>query len=81
RLQRGDAAGAVELYERLVDLTPEASQDRQIFELRLGEARALAATGAGAAAVAEPAAGEPGTGGTPPATEPAQPAAEPPGTD
>jgi tetratricopeptide (TPR) repeat protein len=86
RLQRGDAAGAVQLYERLVDITPEASQDRQIFELRLGEARALAATGASAATLAEPAASEDArAGGTqpdaeaPPATEPS--ATEPPGSD
>jgi predicted negative regulator of RcsB-dependent stress response len=45
RLQRGDAAGAVEIYERLLELTPESNTERPIFELRLGEARALAAVG------------------------------------
>lgn len=53
RLQRGDVAGAVQLYERLVDMTPETSQDRQIFELRLGEARALAVSGPQTPAAAE----------------------------
>jgi predicted negative regulator of RcsB-dependent stress response len=42
RLQRGDHAGALQLYERLVETTPETSPDRQVFELRLGEARARA---------------------------------------
>jgi predicted negative regulator of RcsB-dependent stress response len=42
RLQRGDAAGAVQLYERLLRETPETSPERQVFQLRLGEARALA---------------------------------------
>jgi tetratricopeptide (TPR) repeat protein len=46
RMQRADAAGAVELYERLIAMTPETSPDRQIFELRLGEARAAAAAAA-----------------------------------
>jgi tetratricopeptide (TPR) repeat protein len=56
RLQRGDAAGAVELYQRLLDVTPLANTERPIFELRLGEAQALAASGAGqtAAPAAEP---------------------------
>lgn len=71
RLQRGDVAGAVQLYERLVDMTPATSQDRQIFELRLGEARALAVSGPAEAEpaaeqvgpAAEPAAAEPTTGG------------------
>lgn len=49
RIQRGDYAGAVEIYQRLVDLSPENSSERQVFELRLGEATALAATGGTAA--------------------------------
>jgi tetratricopeptide (TPR) repeat protein len=43
RMQRGDAPGAVQLYQRLVELTPATSPDRQIFELRLGEAQATTA--------------------------------------
>jgi predicted negative regulator of RcsB-dependent stress response len=42
RLQRGEAAAAVQIYERLVREAPEGSPERQVFELRLGEARALA---------------------------------------
>jgi predicted negative regulator of RcsB-dependent stress response len=45
RLQRGDAAGAVEMYQRLLDITPLNNTERPIFELRLGEAQALAAIG------------------------------------
>jgi predicted negative regulator of RcsB-dependent stress response len=45
RLQRGDAAGAAQLYERLLEITPLANTERPIFELRLGEARAMAAGG------------------------------------
>jgi tetratricopeptide (TPR) repeat protein len=42
RLQQGNPQGAAQLYERLVNMTPETSPERQIFQLRLGEARALA---------------------------------------
>jgi predicted negative regulator of RcsB-dependent stress response len=49
RLQRGEAAGAVELYQRLLELTPQANTERPIFELRLGEAQALATSGAASA--------------------------------
>jgi predicted negative regulator of RcsB-dependent stress response len=63
RLQRGDIAGAIQLYERLISMTPEADQDRQIFELRLGEARALAVS-------SRPAAGE---GAVDPAVDAADP--------
>jgi len=60
RMQRGDYAGAVEMYQRLIDITPETASERQVFQLRLGEATALAATGGPAtAAPAAPAA--PGT--------------------
>src|SRR5690606_16603633 len=47
RIQRGDAAGAVELYERLLEMTPEGSSERAVYELRLGEAQALATVGTG----------------------------------
>jgi predicted negative regulator of RcsB-dependent stress response len=40
RLARGDAAGAAEIYQRLVEATPEANQARQVWQLRLAEARA-----------------------------------------
>lgn len=43
RLQNDNPAGAAELYERLVEMTPETAGERQIFEMRAGEARALAA--------------------------------------
>ena len=45
RLQRGEPAGAVELYRRLLEMTPQSNTERPIFELRLGEALALQATG------------------------------------
>lgn len=54
RLQRGDAAGAAELYERAVSLTPESNPDRGIFEMRLGEARTRALSAQPAAAEAPP---------------------------
>jgi predicted negative regulator of RcsB-dependent stress response len=44
RLQNDDFAGAAALYERLVEITPETAGERQIFEMRAGEARTLAAT-------------------------------------
>lgn len=40
RLQQGNAAGAVELYERLVENAAENSPDRALYQIRLGEARA-----------------------------------------
>ena len=45
RLQRGDAAGAVQAYERLLEMTPINAAERQVYELRLGEVRSLAASG------------------------------------
>lgn len=76
RLQRGDAAGAAELYERLLDITPANNTERPIFELRLGEARALAATGGptNAAVPPTPAPAQP-TPGQP--ADPATPAQQP----
>jgi predicted negative regulator of RcsB-dependent stress response len=71
RLQRGDAAGAAELYQRLLDITPQSNTERPIFELRLGEALALAATGGSTNAAPPPPSPEP------PPTEPS-PAPEPP---
>jgi predicted negative regulator of RcsB-dependent stress response len=41
-MQRGDAAGAADLLQKLVDLTPETNPERDVFELRLGEALAAA---------------------------------------
>lgn len=43
RLDRNDAAGAAELYQRLLDLTPATEAVRQVWEMRLAEARAAAA--------------------------------------
>jgi tetratricopeptide (TPR) repeat protein len=42
REERGDAAKAAELYQRLVGMTPENSPERGIAELRLAEATARA---------------------------------------
>jgi predicted negative regulator of RcsB-dependent stress response len=56
RLQQGNVAGAVQIYERLVNMTPEESPDRQVFELRLGEVQARAVSAAGAQADVVPAA-------------------------
>jgi predicted negative regulator of RcsB-dependent stress response len=42
RTEQGDAAKAVELYQRLVGMTHEDSPERGIAELRLAEARARA---------------------------------------
>lgn len=44
RVERGNAAGAAELYTRLLDLLPEDSQDRPVFEMRRAEALAAATT-------------------------------------
>jgi predicted negative regulator of RcsB-dependent stress response len=43
RLARGDAAGAAEIYQRLFDDTPENNPARQVWQLRLAEARAAQA--------------------------------------
>lgn len=40
RMARGDAAGAAEIYQRLFDATPENNPTRQVWQLRLAEARA-----------------------------------------
>jgi predicted negative regulator of RcsB-dependent stress response len=50
RLQNENPAGAAELYDRLVEMTPETAQERQIFQMRAGEARALAGANGAAAA-------------------------------
>jgi tetratricopeptide (TPR) repeat protein len=49
RLEQGNAPGAVQLYERILSLTPANDGSRQIFELRAGEARAAAAARTAAA--------------------------------
>jgi hypothetical protein len=75
-LQRGDAAGAADLYQRLLDITPSSNTERPVFELRLGEALALAAVGGTSSAAVPPAPAPAGTDpeGTEPAgTEPAEP--------
>jgi predicted negative regulator of RcsB-dependent stress response len=43
RGEKGDFAGAAELYGRLVELMEEGSMDRQLYEMRLAEAEARAA--------------------------------------
>lgn len=48
RMQRGDADGAIQLYERLVEITPAQNPERAIYTMRLAEARA----GAGMSAAA-----------------------------
>lgn len=46
RQQQGNAAGAAELYQRLVEMTSGQEARQNVFEMRLAEARALARTGA-----------------------------------
>lgn len=46
RFERGDAAGAVELYDRILQIVPASSPDRQVYELRRAEAAARAQGGA-----------------------------------
>lgn len=48
RLQQGNVAGAIEAYQRIVDMTPIESPDRQVFEMRLGEVQARAVSAQGA---------------------------------
>jgi tetratricopeptide (TPR) repeat protein len=55
RLQAGNAAGAAEIYERILAMTPETDQNRPVYELRLGEARTAA--GAGPTTAAAPTTG------------------------
>jgi predicted negative regulator of RcsB-dependent stress response len=43
RMERGDAAAAAELYQRLVDSAAQGTAERALFEMRLAEARAVAA--------------------------------------
>jgi tetratricopeptide (TPR) repeat protein len=38
RMQRNNAAGAAELLQRLLDITPQTAPERDVFQLRLGEA-------------------------------------------
>jgi len=45
RLEQGDAAGAVALYDRILGLLPEDSQDRPVIEMRRAEAAARGSTG------------------------------------
>jgi len=42
RLQTGDPAGALELYDRLIETLPDSDPQKQIIELRRGEAAARA---------------------------------------
>jgi tetratricopeptide (TPR) repeat protein len=44
RLEQGNPAGATQLYDRILTLTPETDGSRQVYELRAGEARAAAAS-------------------------------------
>ena len=43
RMDSGNAAGAAELYRRILDSAPETLPQRPLYELRLGEAEAMAA--------------------------------------
>jgi predicted negative regulator of RcsB-dependent stress response len=47
RLERGMAAGAVEIYDRILEKLDEAAPERAVFELRRGEVAAATAAGAG----------------------------------
>jgi tetratricopeptide (TPR) repeat protein len=40
RMARADAAGAAEIYQRLLDATPDNNPARQVWQFRLAEARA-----------------------------------------
>jgi hypothetical protein len=73
RTLRGDLDGAVQLYERILTMTPEESAERQFFELRLGEARSLAANPQSAAALRGTA---PGDAAPAAPAAPGEPAAE-----
>jgi predicted negative regulator of RcsB-dependent stress response len=42
RVERGNPAGAAELYDRLMAILPETSPDRTVYEMRKAEALALA---------------------------------------
>lgn len=42
RMDRGDAAGASQLYDRLVSLAADGSADKAIYQMRLAEAKARA---------------------------------------
>lgn len=75
RLQRGDAAGAAELYRQLLEITPESNTERPIFEMRLGEALTQAAVGGTTNAAAPP---PPPAAGQGLPTQPAQPVPSPP---
>lgn len=44
RLQKGNTAGAVELYERALNTLPEDSEDRSVYEMRIAEIRAAGPT-------------------------------------
>jgi predicted negative regulator of RcsB-dependent stress response len=63
RLQAGDYNAALQLYQELIEMTPETAAEYQVYQLRLGEVRALAAGGAASGNAATPGATEPaGTG-------------------
>jgi predicted negative regulator of RcsB-dependent stress response len=40
KAERGDNAGAVQIYDRVLGLLPEGDQDRQVFEMRRAESNA-----------------------------------------
>ena len=43
RMTRGNAAGAIELYDRALKTLPEGSPDRGVYEMRIAEARGASA--------------------------------------
>lgn len=45
RMERGDAAGAAQAYNQLLELLPENSPGRPVFEMRRAEAQARATAG------------------------------------
>jgi len=47
RLETGDAAGAVELYDRILTIIPDNGPDRPVYELRRAEAAARVPGGTG----------------------------------
>ena len=45
RLQRGDSAGAIELYDRALKTLPEDNPERSVYLMRIAEVRAAQTAG------------------------------------
>ncbi|MEO5511640.1 MAG: tetratricopeptide repeat protein, partial [Longimicrobiales bacterium] len=42
RIEQGNPLGAAALYQKIIDMTPETAPERDVYQLRMGEAQALA---------------------------------------